>query len=430
MDPATEHNTVDPDALARLVLHCREFRAYVDELDPLLPRRAQTPFLYRQLDAEIERLREGLESIGREPGRASGEPARKAGLIGRLLGRGGRGRETQPDEPTARADFEGSALTIPVSELVGFLSSSRKTGVLCVNSMEENFIIEIRNGQLVRATSDRTPHGFRLGELLVKQGLLREDEIPTLVAEARASASNFGLYLLREGHVREEDLKTTLATQVQGLFYRLVGSTNSFYRFQEGVDLSDTQALSLNVTSLLLESARFHDERGRSGRVEDDAAIDAALAAAEAELRNDADLSVSELLENLEDDEDTAPDAPAIGASSEGADAASDGEPEGQDEEEPETESDGERQAGEESTDAQPAVEHATEEVAEADDESSRTAASRGRKSKRRRGKRKGKVETGAATADASESESTDERAAAERAGDDERDDECSEDAA
>ena len=121
-------------------------------------------------------------------------------------------------------------------------------------------MIELRDGGLVRATSDRTPVELRLGELLVQLGSLESEEIEELVRDAKQAGMSLGGYLIRSGRVREDEIEAALLVQVQGLFHRLMSTENAVYRFREGVDLGDAQALDLNVTTLLLEGARRHDE--------------------------------------------------------------------------------------------------------------------------------------------------------------------------
>ncbi len=263
---------VDPEILARLVVQCREFRLVIERHALHLPRRDQTPFLYRQLDEAANRLLATIHSCGTNesftpaqadvPAAAPAPGHERRGFLGRLLRR----RRNTPtaaapqEAPRAVVDLQGTSWTIPVPELLSFLSISRKTGVLWIHTPEETFMLEIRNGALVHATSDRTPKGMRLGDLLVGSGVLQQEQVEPLVDAARAAQESLGSYLLRIGRISTDQLCKGLSTQVQNLFHRLITSENSVYRFQEGL-VGSRKDLDLNITSLLLESARFHDER-------------------------------------------------------------------------------------------------------------------------------------------------------------------------
>jgi hypothetical protein len=82
-----------------------------------------------------------------------------------------------------------------------------------------------------------------------------------------------GSYLVRSGRLRHEDLQRALAIQVQQLFHRLMDAENALYRFQEGAQLLRSYGLEVNITQLLLESARRKDEeRQRAERASSAAA--------------------------------------------------------------------------------------------------------------------------------------------------------------
>ena len=250
---------IDPSGLARLVLHCREFRAYVDELKNSMPPRAVARFLYLQLDEQTADLKRSLDALGVEADESEEAKDEGRGFFRRMLGRSA---DEKTREQDGAPDLQGNSWTIPVSELVGFLSNTRKTGVLSVNTRDENFVVEIRKGDLIRATSDRTPTGLRVGELLVQQGALENKALPKLVKAAKDEGISLGEYIVTHEHVTEAQLKTALATQAEGLFYRLMSGENAVYRFQEGVDIEGAKELGMSVTHLLLEGARHKDEEG------------------------------------------------------------------------------------------------------------------------------------------------------------------------
>jgi hypothetical protein len=244
-----------PEALARLVLRCRELSTFLDSALPQLPAREETPFLYGQLDDVLQRLQSGLRQLVVEEPAHQGE---KGSFLRRLAGR--KPREAQPRRSEPLYDLQGNAWTIPVTELVGFLSHSMKSGLLWVNSAQETFVLEFSKGDLVHATSNAPPAAFRLGEILLNEKLLEADELARMLDLAKAADDLLGSYLLRTGRLRHTDLQRALAIQVQQLFHRLMDADNALYRFQEGAQLLRSQSLEVNITHLLLESARKKDE--------------------------------------------------------------------------------------------------------------------------------------------------------------------------
>ncbi len=246
--------SVAPEMLARLVLRCRELSTFLEQAVPRLPAREETPFLYGQLDDVLQRLNANLRQVTA----ADSAPSEKgASFLRRLAGK--KTRE-QPRKSEPRYDMEGNAWTIPVTELVGFLSHSGKTGLLWVTSSSETFVLEFSRGNLVHATSNAPPVAFRLGEILLNENLLTAAELAEVIDFAKAADDLLGSYLVRTGRLQHSDLQRALAIQVQQLFHRLMDAENALYRFQEGAQLLRSQSLEVNITHLLLESARKKDE--------------------------------------------------------------------------------------------------------------------------------------------------------------------------
>jgi hypothetical protein len=243
-----------PEALARLVLRCRELATFVEGVLSELPARRETPFLHGQLDDVLRRLQGALKPLAHEE--SAGSDKGGSGFLRRLAGKKPRAQRASE----ARYDLEGNAWTIPVTELVDFLSHSGKSGLLWVTSASETFVLEFSKGNLVHATSNAPPAAFRLGEILVREKMLEASELDEFIGHAKAADDLLGSYLVRSGRLKHQHLQRVLAIQVQELFHRLMDADNALYRFQEGTGLLRSQSLEVNITHLLLESARKKDE--------------------------------------------------------------------------------------------------------------------------------------------------------------------------
>lgn len=240
-------------ALASLVAECRGLAAKLAGFEAI-PGRAEAPFLHRQLNQALRALSQCIEESGLEP------PPADSGLLGRLKRTLRGGTEKPVDTKGTLEGLQGTSWTISIPELIGFLANGRKTGVLWVHSPTETFLLQIREGGLLHATSDRTPEGQRLGEILVARGALAQEELDHKLAEPKEDARMLGHELVREGRISEEALLEALGAQIQGLFTRLLNARNSVFRFQEGLELLVEHHVRLNVNALLLESARRCDE--------------------------------------------------------------------------------------------------------------------------------------------------------------------------
>lgn len=162
----------------------------------------------------------------------------------------------------AKAAFEGQAPAIPIPELLGFLATYKKTGVLEITSLTETVVMGLRDGAVIHASSDNTPAGMRLGEILLARKAIEERALYSVLAKARSMRNlKVGELLEREGKVPKEELRIALELQIQNLFNRLFSIQDARFAFYERESSKVEGLLSLNVTHLLLGSAAQADER-------------------------------------------------------------------------------------------------------------------------------------------------------------------------
>jgi Domain of unknown function (DUF4388) len=173
----------------------------------------------------------------------------------------------EPDDPARTRKAPGSegvitghAQVIPISELLGFLSGLRKSGMLWVDTPRESFLLQLQEGAVVYAHGDNPPQGQLLGEILVRNSALPREKLAWALVESAAGKDVLGGHLVRKGLIQAEDLTRALAEQAQMIFDRLFGSNDASYQFELGGRLMDSADVRLNVIQLLLESARANDE--------------------------------------------------------------------------------------------------------------------------------------------------------------------------
>ncbi len=162
-----------------------------------------------------------------------------------------------------RQGLKGHSQAVAIPEILGFVSSLRKNGVLRINSRDECFLIQLEQGKVVYAQGDNPPQGQLLGEILVSQGAITREDLDRALLPDSNEPKKLGTSLLAEGLVTKEALCIALAFQIQLMFHRMYVSEDSVFQFDEGLEIMQPGDIRLNVTSLLLESARSQDEQAR-----------------------------------------------------------------------------------------------------------------------------------------------------------------------
>ena len=259
-----------PDSIGRLVASCSTLCKGVEGRIASLPKE-KGDFLVNSLGDALRHLELVLRVLDEETSDSSRREDRK-GFLKRFFAReeDGSGKEGKngkaddvgplPDFSIARQGLQGNVSTIPMTELLSFLAFSKKTGVLWVDSPEENFLIGMVHGQLIHANSDRTPEGLRLGEILVGLGCLTRRQLERFIGTIGKDQPVTGDKLVEGGMISKEELQNALLYQVQQLFGRLVKAKQAMFRFREGLEVSLAHQVSLDINSLLLNNARDQDE--------------------------------------------------------------------------------------------------------------------------------------------------------------------------
>lgn len=167
-----------------------------------------------------------------------------------------------PSEGSDRAPtLGGSASALPIPSILELLSANRKSGTLSVTSGGERFTLEILEGDVVHASSDRSTREQLLGSILVARDKIDAEQLEDFYK--RYTQSSEGEDAEHETLVSREDLMSALEEQVQELFNRLYSAVEGTFSFFEGESSNVEQRIRMNVTKLLLESARTKDEADR-----------------------------------------------------------------------------------------------------------------------------------------------------------------------
>jgi hypothetical protein len=156
--------------------------------------------------------------------------------------------------------FRGDSASISVPDLLQMIQMQGQSGILRAVLDEEIVQLEFEEGQIVHAFSRNSPAGQRLGEILVERGALSADELDSMLDRLRETKGRFGDVLRDEHIVDEAALRAALDQQMQALFHRLFASQSVQYEFREGLEDATPDRANLNLTRLLLDSARALDE--------------------------------------------------------------------------------------------------------------------------------------------------------------------------
>jgi hypothetical protein len=135
----------------------------------------------------------------------------------------------------APGGLRGTSRTMPLLSVFQFLGRMRKDGFLCVQVGDETMAFEFHRGFVQASTSDSTPPGERLGELLAMTGACTADDLAPLLDQLDdQKPDQLGALVIERGLATNGQVLEALEQQVRLRFHRACKATDTTYEFLEG----------------------------------------------------------------------------------------------------------------------------------------------------------------------------------------------------
>ena len=164
----------------------------------------------------------------------------------------------EPDEGEAVAPIlAGDLSRVAFPELVSLIAHGRISGVLRVYTSSAARSVVFESGEVCGASSQRV--GERLGEILVRLGLVKRESVETLEREA-GTARGMGRLAVERGLISERGLWTATQELVTTVFQGILQETRGSFALTEETDGSTLSVPGLSAEGLLMEGVRRLDE--------------------------------------------------------------------------------------------------------------------------------------------------------------------------
>jgi hypothetical protein len=145
-------------------------------------------------------------------------------------------------------------------EVLQFLAFYRKTGTLKAWLPDETVSIDLRQGHLVDQSSDNSPPGYRLGEILVRQGAIPQPRLDNYLELFGHSRKRLGRGLRSVGLINRKRLCQALRTQLLASLTRILRVDKCTLEFVPRDNPYGSVDLWIDLNAVLLEASAFVDE--------------------------------------------------------------------------------------------------------------------------------------------------------------------------
>ncbi len=158
---------------------------------------------------------------------------------------------------------------ISLTDILQLLHAQQQTGTLTVQSRELSVAITMLRGSIELAqvpvgATDTNRIPLRIGRYIIEETHVEPEDVEKVASQLRArrEGARLGEVLVRRGLLREEELARCLARQTTDLVFEAMRMTRGVFRFQRGWMSEEAREarLGLGVSGLLLDGLRRVDE--------------------------------------------------------------------------------------------------------------------------------------------------------------------------
>jgi tetratricopeptide (TPR) repeat protein len=156
--------------------------------------------------------------------------------------------------------IEGALAEVSLADICQLLSMGRKTGCLEMSEGSNLGYIYFDDGRVTFSSVINRPD--RLGDLLVKNGVITEADLNGAMEAQKSSAGKrLGEVLIERGSLSQEQLDRYVQVQIEEAVYHLFGWNEGSFKFVADIKPDeDVLLVSVPIDALLMEGARRVDE--------------------------------------------------------------------------------------------------------------------------------------------------------------------------
>ncbi|MEJ2696531.1 MAG: DUF4388 domain-containing protein [Candidatus Sulfobium sp.] len=157
--------------------------------------------------------------------------------------------------------LEGSLTDFGLADILQLIYFQRKTGILALEGRMDSVKLLFVEGNITGAESRRRNEDNRLGKILIKKGLIGEEDLRTALEEHRKTGNGLGKVLAAKRLVEKETIIEIIKGQITETVIQLFGWKQGAYEFtSQGVPVDREFSFSVDTQHLLMEGLRILDE--------------------------------------------------------------------------------------------------------------------------------------------------------------------------
>src|SRR5213076_1050896 len=158
--------------------------------------------------------------------------------------------------------LEGTLRDFSLADIFQLIGLQRKTGVLTLRGKDDNVTVTFLDGKVVGADSASHRLETRLGHVLIKSGMLTQEQLARALEIQKETLQRLGFILTHYQIISTDSLKQALQLQILQIVYRLFRWKDGDYHFSQEttIEYDRDNVQPISAESILMEGARMIDE--------------------------------------------------------------------------------------------------------------------------------------------------------------------------
>jgi hypothetical protein len=158
--------------------------------------------------------------------------------------------------------LEGTLRDFSLADIFQLIGLQRKTGVLTLRTKDDTVTVTFLDGKVVGADSLNHRLENRLGNVLIKSGVLTADQLGRALEIQKETLQRLGFILTHYGIISPDALKQAIQLQILQIVYRLFRWKDGDYHFSQEttIEYDRDNVVPITAESILMEGARMIDE--------------------------------------------------------------------------------------------------------------------------------------------------------------------------
>jgi hypothetical protein len=157
--------------------------------------------------------------------------------------------------------FTGNLKTLSFGDILQLIATGKKTGLLKLNRPQGGKLLFFRDGNVIAAASESAAEEERLGQLLLRRGLLNQEQLDKALKRQAAKGKRLGHTLIELGVLERATVVDALRAQVEEIVYSVFSCPEGDFQFIDNETPDPSHILvELNSLNVMMEGARRFDE--------------------------------------------------------------------------------------------------------------------------------------------------------------------------